>query len=341
MSTREASARRLPAGDGVRRLSPKVLPARGSRTSQDARTPLALTDLPRNRSLCSETPNMFRFGLDKREQALGFCSEGGFIKPAQDNFDCTIPRAPSDSLRSAVWQRYTPQQLESLLGPLDDQSATDRFPCDVFTMQYGIRVTVSLARLKNSDLLMNLGLHAYHAPHAQKSPYIVAAEVYYAYLNHIMKMKRVHEQGFVDLIDMLYSIWNSPPPDKAARHPVLKFPVKLFRWGFLVFTAHQKRRYAAWCPRCGPYLRGIVLDVCCGIRSLRRTCDHVESEVRVHLIFLSHCPFRLLPPRTCRCALYFREGQPIPLPSTFSTRRCRAAVETKRCHCQMSVMPSV
>lgn len=284
---------------------------------------------------------MFRFGLGKRQQALGFCSEGGFIKPAEDPFDCTVPRAPSDSLRSAVWQRYTPQQLESLLAPLDDQSATDRFPCDVFTLQYGIRVTLSKAKITDSDLLRNLGLHAYHAAHERASPYIVAAEVYYAYLSHVMKMKRVHEKGFVDLLNMLYDIWSRPPPDKAASHPVPKIPVKLFRWGFLVFTAHQKRRYAAWCPRCGPYLRGIVLDVCCGIRALRRTCDHIETEVRAHHIFVPAFLLRLLPPQMCRCALYFREGQPIPLPSSFATRSSRAAAETKRCHSRMSVMPSV
>lgn len=165
---------------------------------------------------------------------------------------------------------------------LDAPESPDRIEVPVFTLNFAIKVSVSLSKLANNPILEHLGLHVYHAQHVCAKPYIVAAEVYYSYLSHVMKMKRVHEKGFVDLIDFLYDVWRSPPQHRAASSPVLKFPVKLFRWGFLVFSAHQKRRYGVWCPRCGPYLRGIILDVCCGLRALRRTCEHEEAEVRVH-----------------------------------------------------------
>jgi hypothetical protein len=119
----------------------------------------------------------------------------------------------------------------------------------------------------------------YSAAHVRpKSPYVVGVELFYSYANLVMNMMRVHDQGFVDHIDHQHAMHSHVPAALQADLPLLTFPVNLFRWGWIVFQARQKRRYNWWCARCGPY-PNLVVDVCHGINALRRTTTHAPSEV--------------------------------------------------------------
>ena len=119
----------------------------------------------------------------------------------------------------------------------------------------------------------------YSAPHVRpKSPYVVGVELFYSYANLVMNMMRVHDQGFVDHIDHQHAMHSHVPAALQADLPLLTFPVNLFRWGWIVFQARQKRRYNWWCARCGPY-PNLVVDVCHGINALRRTTTHAPAEV--------------------------------------------------------------
>ena len=76
----------------------------------------------------------------------------------------------------------------------------------------------------------------YSAPHVRpKSPYVVGAEVFYAYANLVMKMMRVHEQGFVKLLDHQHAMHSNVPVALQVDVPLLTFPVNLFRWAWIVF----------------------------------------------------------------------------------------------------------
>ena len=134
------------------------------------------------------------------------------------------------------------------------------------------------------------GFLTFLAPHVRPtSPYVVTAEVFYSYVNLLIKMMRVHENGFVKNINNTHELYSDVPPEKRATITVSEFPVALFRWAWLNFIARQKRRYWSWCVFCGPHLgrsrRQIVIDVCHGINALKRTVTHPPSEVFLVLCF--------------------------------------------------------
>ena len=76
-----------------------------------------------------------------------------------------------------------------------------------------------------------------------RQPYVVGVELFYSYANLVMNMMRVHDQGFVDHIDHQHAMHSHVPAALQADLPLLTFPVNLFRWGWIVFQARQKRRY--------------------------------------------------------------------------------------------------
>ena len=125
----------------------------------------------------------------------------------------------------------------------------------------------------------SLGLHVYFAPHLRpKSPYVVGVEVFYAYANLVMKMMRVHDEGFANHLDHQHAMHSYVPAALRADVPLFTFPANLFRWAWIVFQTRQKRLFNWWCARCGPYPH-LVVDVCHGINALRRTTTHDPTEV--------------------------------------------------------------
>ena len=70
---------------------------------------------------------------------------------------------------------------------------------------------------------------------------MVTAEVFYSYVNLLIKMMRVHENGFVKNINNTHELYSDVPPEKRATITVSEFPVALFRWAWLNFIARQTK----------------------------------------------------------------------------------------------------
>ena len=97
-------------------------------------------------------------------------------------------------------------------------------------------------------------------------------------LNLVMKMMRVHDEGFANHLDHQHAMHSYVPAALQADVPLFTFPANLFRWAWIVFQTRQKRLFNWWCARCGPYPH-LVVDVCHGINALRRTTTHEPTEV--------------------------------------------------------------
>ena len=238
--------------------------------------------------------------LNKRSGPLSVEPSSGHLRP---NFDVVgAPTVPSRilaltrHLRRTVWLRLSPQTLINLISstapPPTQPSDPDSAEVEVFSLLFKVKARVSrrtLLEAKSLSLLANLGIGVYVANHVRsRTPYLVCDEVCYCYLHALVKMKRMHESGFVDMLVFLYSLFGVfflalCGVELQTSYEAAAFPVKLFRWAMICFISRQRRRYYKWCPRCGPYPKDIVLDGCCGMRCLLSSVEHDAAEVRCPL----------------------------------------------------------